>query len=256
MSTSSHNPPAVALGVRRTGRGSLTGTQSAHSRQAAQPLGDLARARIVAALRACFNCLVLNLALVLTSVPVVTLPIAVNAAAVALDRWRVDGEDRVVREFLHALRSRHPGPTALAIGAPFAAIAIAVEEVHFFLRGGAPVNWACLGFGAASLVVAISSTSFVIVLRARFPEMPLPDLWSEGVRLAVANVLVSSPLFAIEYTAAVLLGFLDPALVLIGLPLAFLSLVRLTADAGTRRTGYGRAPTTGNLGARFRSKTS
>jgi hypothetical protein len=247
MSTSTHEP-SVATGPRRAG---LTRSADAGTRPrpqvARQPLSDLARARIVAALRTCFNCLVLNLALVLTSVLVVTLPIGVNAAFVSLDRWRVDGEDRVVREFLHALRSSHPGHAAVGVGVPIAGIAIAVEEVHFFARGGAPVNWLCLGSGVAALLIALGWTSYVIVLSARFPETPLLALWSEGARLAVANLFSSGPLFVIEYSAAVLLGLLDPALVLIGLPLGFLALVRLTAGVGARRAGFGRVPRSGSL---------
>ena len=54
----------------------------------------------MAALAALFNFLALNLALLIFSLPVITLPAAVSAATQALDQWRRDGEDQVVREFL------------------------------------------------------------------------------------------------------------------------------------------------------------
>ena len=66
-------------------------------------LGGIFRSRIMVALGSLFNFLLLNLALLITSLPVVTLPLAVVATWTALDRWRCDGEDRVVREFLEGI---------------------------------------------------------------------------------------------------------------------------------------------------------
>lgn len=200
-------------------------------------MSDMARGRIMAGLRTCFNFLALNLALVLTSLLVVTAPIAVNAAAIALDRWRADGEDRVVREYLVALRSRPPVRTTVAVGAPWAATAVAIEEVHYFAHGGSSVNWVCLGFGMAALLIALTSHGYVVLLAARSPTVPVPDLWSLCIRLALQTLLVTGPLFIVEFAGAVLLGLLDPALVLIGLPLAFLFVVRCTAQLGARRAG-------------------
>jgi hypothetical protein len=74
----------------------------------------------MAALATLFNFLALNLALLIASLPIVTLPAAVSAATVALDRWRGEGEDRVIREFISALRSRPFLPTTAAAGVPLA----------------------------------------------------------------------------------------------------------------------------------------
>ena len=204
------------------------------------------RSGTVRALRSCFNVLALNLALVLTSVFIVTLPLAINAAAVALERWRAGGEDRVVREFLSALRSAPPLRATLAVGGPLLAMAIATEEVHFFARGGAAMNWVCLGLGVAALAMATGATGYAIALGSRNFSAPVPELWSLCVRLALENLLVTGPLFAMELVAAVLLGLLDPTLALIGLPVAFLFLVMLTAERGMRRSGLqatsGKAP--------------
>jgi hypothetical protein len=197
----------------------------------------MVRNKLGAALRSCFNFLALNLVLVLTSLPVVTVPLAINAAAVALDHWRDGGEDRVVREFFFALRSSPPLRTTLGIGAPLAAMALATEEVHYFARGGSYVNWVCLGFGVAALMIAMGAMGYVIVLCARNPSAPIPDLWSLGTRLALQNFFVTGPLFVVEITGAVLLGLADPPLMLIGLPLAFVYVVRLTSNFGARRAG-------------------
>lgn len=194
-----------------------------------------AKGQVVAALRTCFNFLALNLALVVACVPVVTFPLALDAATVALERWRVDREDRVVREFISALRSRPPFHTTLQVGVPLVVAGLASEEVHFFAKGGSPASWLCLGSGVAALLMALTSLGYVLLLTARQPAMPAPELWSLAARLAVRNFVLTGPLFVAEIAGAVLLGFVDPALLLIGLPLGFLQLARLTARLGLRR---------------------
>src|ERR1700722_1105184 len=93
--------------------------------------------RIMAALAALFNFLALNLALLVFSLPIITLPAAVSAATLALDRWRRDGEDQVVREFLIGFRAQWARRTVL-VGVPLAAAVLGVIEArHFAVSGGA-----------------------------------------------------------------------------------------------------------------------
>ncbi len=191
--------------------------------------------RALGALTACFNFLALNLVLLLACLPVVTVPVAFQAATVALERWRVSGEDRVVQEFLVALRSRPPLRTTVTVGTPLAVAAIAAEEVHFFSRGGSPGDWASLGFGIAALLVALTSIGYVLVLGARRPLMAPSDVWNMSVSLAVRNLLTTGPLFVAEFATTALLLLLDPVLALIGVPLALLCLIRVTANLGVRR---------------------
>jgi hypothetical protein len=195
-----------------------------------------AKKSVVAALRTIFNFLALNLALVVASLPVVTLPLALDAATVALERWRAEGEDRVVREFVNAIRSRFSLRTVARVGGPVLATVIAVEEVHFFARGGSRASWLCLGSGVAALVITTSSTGYAMSLSIRRPLAAAVDVWSVAVKLSLQNVFVTGPLFVLEAGAAVLVGFLDPALLLLGLPLGFLQLARLTARLGIRRS--------------------
>ena len=194
------------------------------------------KGKVVAGLRACFNVLVLNLVLLIACLPVVTIPMALQAATVALERWRVSGEDRVVREFLAALRSRPPLRTTVTVGAPLAVAAVAVEEVHFFTRGGSLGDWVSLGFGVAALLVALTSIGFVLVLGARQRPLAAPsELWNLSVCLAVRNLLTTGPLFVAEFAATAVLLLLNPALALIGVPILFLQCLRLTARLGVRR---------------------
>lgn len=200
----------------------------------------LSRSRVVAALATYFNFLSLSLALVIACLPIVTVPLALHAATVALERWRAEGEERVVREFLTALRPGNWRRPTLAVGAPLAVMAIAVEEVHYFAKGGPGMSWVCLGFGAAALLVALTSLGYVLLMGVRYPSAAVTELWTFCVRLALANLFVTGPLFLVEVAGALLVGLLDPALLLIGLPLGLLVLLRLTADLGARRCGYGR----------------
>ncbi|MGO8722043.1 MAG: hypothetical protein ACLQRM_04785 [Acidimicrobiales bacterium] len=200
-------------------------------------LASLSR-KVVGALVACFDFLALNLVLLVACLPVVTIPVAFQAATVALERWRVSGEDRVVREFFTALRSQRPLRTTVTVGTPFAAVAIAAEEVHYFTRGGSPGDWVSLGFGVAALFIALASIGYVLLLGARQPLMAASDIWNLSISLAVRNALTTAPLFVAEFVATAFLLLLDPALALIGLPLGLLVLVKATAELGARRAGF------------------
>src|ERR1700728_2055930 len=127
--------------------------------------------RIMAALAALFNFLALNLALLVFSLPVITLPAAVSAATLALDRWRSDGEDQVVREFLIGFRAQWARQTVL-VGVPLAAAVLGVIEVRHFAAGAGAANRLALGFGTAALLVTVSALGYVFLLVARGVEGP------------------------------------------------------------------------------------
>jgi hypothetical protein len=189
----------------------------------------------MAALGSIFNFLVLNLALLIASLPVITLPIAVNAASIALDRWRCDGEDRVIREFCTALRSRPPVRTTVLVGIPLAATAVGLAEVRYFLRGGSLVARFGFGFGLAALLITLTALGYVFLLAARRPPAAATELWSLCARLAVRNLFVTGPLFLVEIAGAAIIALIDPPLLLLGVPILLLHLMKLTAQLGLRR---------------------
>jgi hypothetical protein len=193
---------------------------------------------IMAALATLFNFLALNLALLIASLPIVTLPAAVNAATVALDRWRGEGEDRVIREFISALRSRPFLPATAAAGVPLAAVAVGLAEAHHFAGGASLPDRAGLGFVAAALLLTLTALGYVFLLAARDPAGSAgsaADLWSLSARLAIRNLFVTGPLFLAEIAVVTAGTLIDPALLLLGLPLLLLQLMRLTAQFGLRR---------------------
>ena len=222
--------------------------------------------RIMAALAALFNFLALNLVLVVFSLPVVTLPAAVSAATRALERWRRDGEDQVMLEFLVGFRAQWARQTVL-VGVPLAAAVLgAIEVRHFAADAGAGMaSRLALGFGTVALLVTASALGYVFLLAARghaepeglelsvglegsdalvgSGEVAVPagstaaEFWTGCLRLGVRNVLVTGPLFLIEIGGAAVLAWVDPPLLLLGLPLLALQLMRVTADFGLRRAG-------------------
>jgi hypothetical protein len=211
----------------RTPNGSIAGQAS--------PIRGVFGDRIMAALATGFNVLALNLALLIAALPIVTLPAAINAATVALDRWRDEGEDSVIREFISALRSRpFPRTTAVA-GVPLAAVAVGVAEAHHFARGAGLPDRVGLGFVAVALLITLTALGYVFLLAARDPAARAADLWSLSARLAIRNLFVTGPLFLAEIAVVTIPAVIDPALLLLGLPLLLLHLMRLTAQFGLRR---------------------
>lgn len=209
----------------------------AHRTAPARPVGVAARRSIIAGLGSAFNVLALNLVLLIAALPVITLPLAVNAASVALDRWRCEGEDRVVSEFLAALRSRPPLRTTLVLGLPLAAAALGVTEIRHFARGDGLITWSGLGLGLAALLITLTALGYLFLLAARHPAAAPVDLWSLCAQLAVRNLVITGPLFLLEIAAAVVLTLIDPPLLLLGLPVILLALLQRTARFGLRRAG-------------------
>lgn len=192
------------------------------------------RPGVMAALGSLFNFLALNLVLLIAALPVITLPVAVNAASVALDRWRADGEERVVREFWVALRSRRPLRTTVALGVPFAAVGLGLAEVRYFAHGATIAAHVSLSLGLAGLLITLTALGYLFLVGARCPQLAPAELWSLCARLAVRNILVTGPLFLAELLGAGLLTLLDAPLLLLGLPAGLLAAMRLTAMLGLR----------------------
>jgi hypothetical protein len=207
-------------------------------------LTGILRTRMMAALAALFNFLALNLALLVFSLPVITLPAAVSAATHALDRWRSDGEDQVVREFLIGFRAQWARQTVL-VGVPLAAAALGVIEVRHFAGGEDADGRIALGFGTVALLVTVSALGYVFLLAARGVEglegsvgsagSAAAEFWTVCVRLAVRNLFVTGPLFLAVVAGAAVLAWIDPPLLLLGLPVLALQLMRITANFGLRR---------------------
>jgi hypothetical protein len=185
--------------------------------------------RVMTVLTTIFNVMALNGVLVIACLPIVTIPAALRAAMVALDGWRSEGDDRVVRSFVLALRSGRFRHTTLVLGVPLVAAVLAAEEVIYFSRAANAGNAVGIGLGITGLLLALSSIGYLLVLEARQPDLPVTDLWFLAVALVARNLLVASPLLAGELVAGLLVLTRDPSLAVIGIPVLLLLLVQRTA---------------------------
>jgi hypothetical protein len=197
--------------------------------------GGISGTRIMAALGTLFNVLALNLVLLIASLPVITLPAAVDAASVAMDRWRRDGEDRVVRAFVTTLRSRPPLRATAAIGVPLAAAALGLVEIRHFAREATLPGRIGLGLGLGGLLITLAALGYVLQLAADDAALPPVELWSLSARLAIRNLFVAGPLSVAAIAAAAVLTVTDPGLLLLGVPVVLVHVLKLTARPGLRR---------------------
>lgn len=191
--------------------------------------------RIVAGLTTLFNAAALNLALIVTALPLITAPVAFSAASATLDQWRRDGEDRVVRQFLIEFRDRWSVRTTLGTGIPMAATALGLAEIHYFAREATVAGRAGLALGGGALLITLAALGYVFQLTADEPGMPPVELWSLAARVAVRNLLTAGPLSAVPIAGVAILAGRDPALLLLGLPLFLLHALKLIARPGLRR---------------------
>jgi hypothetical protein len=193
-------------------------------------------ARIMAGLTTLFNVLALNLAMIVAALPLITAPTAVCAASAALDQWRRDGEDRVVRQFIVEFRDRWSVRTTLGTGVPMIAAVLGLAEIHHFARQATPAGLAGLVLGGGALLITLAALGYVFQLAADEPGLPPVDLWSMSARLAVRNLLLAGPLSAAPIAAVAILAGRDPAVLLFGLPVFLLHALKLVAGPGLRRS--------------------
>jgi hypothetical protein len=196
--------------------------------------------RLMAGLTTLFNVLALNLALLVASLPLITAPTAIAAASATLDRWRRDGQDRVVGQFAAEFRSRWSMGATLGTGIPIAAAVLGLAEVRHFAREATLAGRIGLALGAGALLVTLAALGYLVQLAADDPGLSPVDLWSASARLAVRNLPVAGPLSALPVAGLAILAGRDPALLLLGLPVFLLHALKLTARPGLRRAGAAR----------------
>jgi hypothetical protein len=199
--------------------------------------GGIFGARIMAGLAALFNVLALNLAMIVAALPLITAPVAVSSASAALDQWRRDGEERVVRQFIIGFRERWSVRTTLGAGIPMAAAVLGVAEIRHFTRDASVAGRAGLVLGGCALLITLTALGYVFQLTGDDRGMSPVDLWSVSARLAVRNLLIAGPLSAAPVAGVAVLAARDPAVLLLGLPVFLLSALKLIARPGLRRAG-------------------
>lgn len=216
--------------VHRGMAGSSVGT----SREARQLLGE---ASIASSLGTVFNLLVLNLAFLVTSLPIVTLPITMSAAVSVIDGWRRQGEDRLLKAYWAALTSRSSRRATPTVGLPLVAVLVALQEVRFFVGRATLMDQVCLGLGVGCLLVVGTGFGYILILSARRPGLPPTDVWVLSIRWAMRNIARTGWLFLVEIGVSVVLASADPSLCFLGLPILLLFALYNTGVFGLQRLG-------------------
>lgn len=193
--------------------------------------------RVIGGLTTLCNVVLLNLVMMVASLPLITAPAAVTAASATLDRWRRDGEDRVVRQFVIEFRDRWSARTLLGTGVPMAFAVLGLAEVRHFAAETTLAGRAGLGCGAGALLITLAGLGYLLQLAADDPGLAPVDLWSLSARLAVRNLLVAGPLSVAPLAGLAILAGRDPAVLLLGLPVLLLHALKLIAGPGLRRAG-------------------
>jgi hypothetical protein len=199
--------------------------------------------RIFAGLTTVFNALALNLAMIVASLPLITAPVAISSASAALDRWRCEGQDQVVGQFVTEFRARWSARATLGAGVPLIAVGLGLAEIRYFAREATLAGRVGLGLGAGALFITLTALGYLFQLTADQPSLVPVELWSRAARLAVRNLLIVGPLSAAPLVGLVILAGRDPVLLLLGLPLFLLHTLKLTARPGLRRGAQ--SPATG-----------
>jgi hypothetical protein len=201
--------------------------------------------QIMAGLTTLFNVLALNLVMIMAGLPLITAPVAITAASATLDRWRSDGEDRVIRQFLIEFRNLWSVRTTLGAGVPMAMAVLGLAEIRHFAPEATTAGRTGLCLGALALFITLAALGYVFQLTIDKPSLPPVDLWSASARLAVRNLLTAGPLSAVPIAGVTVLAGRDPAVLLLGLPVFLLHALRLTARPGLRRAATGAQARTG-----------
>lgn len=191
---------------------------------------------VTRALGTVFNLFALNVVFVVASLPLVTLPVALHSAALALDRWRVDGEDLMVGGFLRELRTQPKLRRTGTLGVPLVCVLLAAIEIRFSVRTGGAAGAICVGLGAAGLMLTLAGLGYLVMLGVRHPGLTPTNAWYAAIVLVMTNLLGASALLVVWFVVVGLVVYRDPQLSVIGLPLVLLVLVRVSAERGIRHT--------------------
>lgn len=191
---------------------------------------------VMAALNTLFSLFSLNVVFVLTALPLITLPVAFQSALIAVERWRANDEDRMAREFLRAFRAQPKRRPTVTLGVPIAAVVAALLEIRFSVHVGGATGAICAGLGAVGLLLALAGFGYLAVLGVRRPNLRPTDAWYAAIVLVITNLFGASAALVAASIAVCLLEIRDPALTVIGVPLALVAIVRIGAARGIRNT--------------------
>jgi hypothetical protein len=195
-----------------------------------------ARKSVVNGLATIFNIIALTVGLVVLSLTVVALPLAWSAASTALYDWRQGGESRVMRTFWMSIRTRPRHRTGV-LGPAMLGTAGGVVEVAYFLHYRDPVALLCLTIGLVTVVGGVSFTSYLLLLLTVAPDAGWTEIWRCAAAIVGRTSVTTTPVFVVEAAIAGFIGYSDPGLLVVAIPVVLLWCWLRTAIWGARRAG-------------------
>jgi hypothetical protein len=194
------------------------------------------RKSVVNGLATIFNIIALTLGVVVLALTVVALPLALSAASTAIYDWRQGGESRALRTFWIAMKDRPLRRTA-TVGPALLGTAAGVTEVAYFVQYRGPISPLCLTIGLVTVAAGVSFTGYLLLLVTVAPEAGWVERWRCAAAIVGRTGILTAPVFFLEAGAAAAIGFADPALLVVAVPVALLWCWLRTALWGARRAG-------------------
>jgi hypothetical protein len=190
---------------------------------------------VSAALAAVFNVLALNVLLVVTSLAVVTVPLAVSAAFEAVYRWRTLGDDLVLRNFARSLRYR-PVVKSLTVGPAVFVASLGGAESVYFMRYSGFIALVCVFIGITTSAISVSVVAYLCLFLTT-SEAGCRELWRAAFIATGRTAVRTTPVFALATGCAVLAGLASPALAVVAVPVLLLWTWQQVARWGAQHLG-------------------
>ena len=212
---------------------SVRPSSSRRQRTGRGPAGDL-----YGLLSAIFNVVVVSMLWSVTSLPLVTLPFSTAAAYDAMHQWSLGTESRVVSSFWRSARE-DIRLRFVSVGVVLLVGIVGACDIGFFLGRVGPLSSACVGIGGTFLLLAVLCLGYVLLLVTRSNLKSPLEVWLGSARLAATNLLITGPLFVLEFGLSAFIAWLDPPLLVIVVPATLLWVLSRTASYGFRRAQRG-----------------
>ncbi|MGH3165186.1 MAG: hypothetical protein ACRDN0_04740 [Trebonia sp.] len=190
---------------------------------------------VSAALAAVFNVLVLNVALVVASLAVITVPLAISAAFEAVYRWRALDDDQVLRNFTLALR-RRPATRSLVLAPAVLVAILGGAESAYFTRYSGFIALACVLIGITTTAISVSVVAYLCLFLAT-SDAGYRALWRASFIATGRTVALTTPVFALTTCGAVVAGLAAPALAVVAVPVLLLWSWQRAATWGAQHLG-------------------
>lgn len=190
---------------------------------------------VSAALAAVFNVLVLNVALVVASLAVITVPLAISAAFEAVCRWRALDDDQVLRNFTLALR-RRPVMKSLVLAPAVLVTVLGGAESAYFTGYSGFIALVCVLIGITTAAMAVSVAAYLCLFLVT-SDAGYRALWRAALVATGRTVALTTPVFALTTGGAVMAALAAPALAVVAAPVLLLWSWQRAATWGARRLG-------------------